>query len=757
MKKIFEQLLNANTAREITDILEVLTEDFEIKWLPVGGRGNNQSTINMGTDPAAGLVERITNSIDAVLDLEWYEQGCPTDIDSPRLAAQKWFNIQEGKLRNIKDASGKSIQELGKRISVTLKDSEREDFPTVEIRDYGTGIKGEDFAKTILSLNDNNKIDKLHQMGAYGQGGSTALSFNTFTIIISRPHKILKKGNSVSFTIVRFNDGGVGQKKLGWYEYCVSDKHQPFSIDLPEDKFKSGTLVRHIGMDIGKYKAKITGPTSSLWYLAHHFMFDTVLPFTITGERESDLTKGKKENRIVLGNNRRLTLGGGDERELTQYKNDASLTFKDGKVTVYWWVLTIEGEKPWDRIKNYTQASQPIIITFNGQKQGHLLNSIIKTELKLPFLEKYLVVQIECDQMDNESKRQLFSSTRENTRDTSIKKELERLVIDTLEADDELKRLDKERRDRYLQKDETEAMDKLKKRLASRINHYLKATGGGTGVKASETSQTVKTKKQPPIPINDPPTFLEITTPDEKEVFIGKTFSVKFKTDAHPNLFSNPDWFFAVIEPHSFGSFTGSARVVDGYGIAYFKTSDAVEEGVEAKITLELRPPRQKTITDTVSVIAAPLPEGSDDKNPGNKNAPKIEIINVNENHQYYKDNNWNKANVASVEDDQDTVYIYINDSNQHLTKLLERAQQYSTQAVDSIKNRYREHVGFCAFMIDKNKVEERLQHEDGKVLTPEIVEKIKAADLENGCETVCGMISDFFEYIRTETEETVA
>lgn len=51
-------------------------------------------------------------------------------------------------------------------------------------------------------------------MGAYGQGGSTDLSFKTFTIIISRPHKILKKGNSVSFTIVRFNDGGLGQRKL---------------------------------------------------------------------------------------------------------------------------------------------------------------------------------------------------------------------------------------------------------------------------------------------------------------------------------------------------------------------------------------------------------------------------------------------------------------------------------------------------------------------------------------------------------------
>lgn len=757
MKKIFEQLLNANTAKDLTDILEVLTEDYNIKWLPVGGRGNNQSTINMGTDPAAGLVERITNSIDAVLDLEWHEQGCPTDIDNPRIAVQKWFGIPEGKLRNIKDASAKNIQELGKRISITLKDSEREDFPTVEIRDYGTGIAGEDFSKTILSLNDDNKINKLHQMGAYGQGGSTALSFNTFTIIISRPNKILKKGNKVSFTIVRFNDGGLGQRKLGWYEYCVGENQLPLSLDLAEDKFKAGTLVRHVGMDIGKFKAKITGPTSSLWYLAHHYMFDAVLPFTITGERESDLTKGKKENRIVLGNNRRLTLGGGDEKELTQYKRDATLTFRDGKVTLYYWVLTIEGEKPWDRIKNYTQASQPIIITFNGQKQGHLLNSIIKSELKLPFLEKYLVVQIECDQLDNESKRQLFSSTRENTRDTSIKKELEKLVVDTLDADDELKRLDKERRDRYLQKDETEAMDRLKKRLASRINHFLKATGGGKGVKATETGETVKTKKQPPIPVSDPPTFLEITTPDKKEVVIGKTFTVKFKTDAHPNLFSNPDWFFAVIEPHSFGSFTGSARVVDGYGIAYFKTSDVIEEGTTAQITLELRPPRQKTISDCVSAVAIPLPEGADDKNPGNKNAPNIEIIAVNENHAYYKDHNWSKATVAEVADDQDAVFIYINDSNQHLTKLLERAQQYSTQTVDSIKNRYREHVGFCAFMIDKNKIEERLQLEEGKALSPEIIEQIKQADLENGCETVCGMISDFFEYIRTETEEIVA
>ncbi|MCG7281997.1 hypothetical protein MHJ94_11925 [Chryseobacterium taklimakanense] len=753
MKEIFQQLLNATTAKEVTDILEILTDDYDINWRAVGDRQNNQSTINMGTDPAAGLVERITNSIDSILDLKWHQEGQPKDIDSPRMAAQKWFDLTEGRLRNIKDASNKKIQELARQTIITLKDSEREDFPTVEIRDFGTGIKGDEFGKTILSLNDNNKIDKLHQLGAYGQGGSTALSFNTFTVIISRPNKILKKGDDVSFTIVRFNDGELGLRKLGWYEYCVGANNNPLSLTVPENEFEAGTLIKHIGMDIGKYTAKLTGPTSSLWYLAHHYMFDTILPFTISGQRKKDLNKGKIENRSVLGNNRRLTLGGGEEKELTQYKRDATLTFRDGKVTLYYWVLTIEGEKPWERIKNYTLPSEPIIITFNGQKQGTLTNSLVKSDLKLPFLEKYLVVQVECDQMDNESKRQLFSSTRETTRDTSIKKELSKLVVDTLDADDELKRLDKERRDRYLRKDETEALDKLRKRLASRINSYLKTGDGGKGVKATDTGETVKPKKQPPIPINDPPTFLEITTPAQKEVFVGKTFSVKFKTDAHPNLFTNPDWFFAVIEPHSFGSYTGSARVVDGYGIAYFKTRENLEPETEAVITLELRPPRQKTISDTVEVISAELPEGTDSGKAGKNNAPNIEIIPISENDQFFKEEGWTKQTVADVKDDKDTVYIYINESNSHLTKLIERAQQYSNQAVESIKYRYREHIGFCAFMISRNKIEERLEAE-GKTISIEDVEAIKKADLENSCETVCGMIQDFFDYIRTETEE---
>jgi hypothetical protein len=753
MNRLFQQLLSANKVREITDILIDLVDEHEIKWIPVGGRQDNIATINIGTDPAAGLTERITNAIDAVLELEWTKQGKPQDIISPRTATETWFSIPEGKLRSIKsDDFDKDLKNLAKRIKITLKDSERENNPTVEIRDNGIGIRPEDFSKTILSLHSGNKLKKLFLMGAYGQGGSTALSYNNYTVIISKPYYREKNEKPfVSWTIVRINPGDINLDKHEWFEYLVDAKNgQPMTQEVNDSVFEHGTLVKHVAMDLGKYTSAITNLTGSLWYLTHNYLFDPILPFTISDERLKKIKKDKAENRSVLGNNRRLTQG-----ETTQYKREVPLTFRDGKVIIYYWVLSQEGtDNPRDRITGYTLASQPVIITFNGQKQGVLSNSIIKNDLKLPFLERYLVVQVECDRLDNESKRQLFSSTRESLRDTSILDEIKKLTIDTLQEDENLVILDRERKERYLKKDETEAIDKLRKRLASRINVYLKSSGGGSAIRATETKDTVKSKKQQPIPVNDPPTFLEITTPSPKEVYVGKTFSIKFKTDAHPNYFNNPDYFLAFIEPHSFGSFTGSANVVDGYGITYFKVREEVEADTIGKIALELRLPRQKAISGEVECIAKLIPENADDNKAGSLNMPNLEIRAINEKDPYYIDNKWTHDTVANVEIGNECVYIFINDSNKHLTKLIERAKQYSATAVESIKIRYREHIGFTAFMIHQNKVEQYLPQEDGHEVSSEVIEKVKQAALINACEGICGVINDFFQVIITESQE---
>jgi len=452
MEQIFKDLLIAHKAEEVRKIIVKIGKS-KMRWDAVGNRKNNLATINIGTDPASGVTERITNAIDAVLEKEWKIKEEPKDIKSPRKASEIWYGIPDGRISKIEDALDNRIQDLSDKIQVTLFDSGKDTKPTVEIRDKGIGLEPEQFSETILDLNGNNKIGKLHLIGAYGQGGSTALSYNNLTIIISKPFfGDQRKKKKVAFTIVRINEGDINKDKHEWYEYMVDKSTgQPFTLEIDDDVFEPGTLVRHIMMDIGKYKGVITTQTNSLWYLAHNYLFDPIIPFTISDRRNE-----RNVNRTVTGNNRLLT-----NNPNLDYFNEVSLTFKDGSLKIYYWVLNTTGENPKNRISGYASVSNPIIICFNGQKQGTLGNGIIKNDLKLPFLDRYIIVQIEADNMDNDSKRQIFSSTRESLRDTSILADLKKLTIDTLKEDDNLVRLDSERRQRYFTKDDTQVLDSL--------------------------------------------------------------------------------------------------------------------------------------------------------------------------------------------------------------------------------------------------------------------------------------------------------
>ncbi len=745
MEEIFKELILAYTPKEVTNIIKKIGAG-KILWENVGKRRNNLATINIGTDPAAGVTERITNAIDAVLEKEWKSQGEPDGFRSPRNAVENWFGIEEGKLSKIKSARDKKIEDLSNKVQVTLYDSGKDTKPTVEIRDKGIGLEPEDFSKTILDLNGSNKIGKLHLMGAYGQGGSTALAYNNYTIIISKPQfkKDERRKSKVSFTIVRINPGDPDIDKHEWYEYMLEKSTgQPFTVEIDDETFEPGTLVRHILMDLGKYKGKITTPSNLLWYLAHNYLFDPIIPFTI-----SDRRKKSSENRTVTGNNRLLTY-----TENLEYRNQVTLTFKTGKVTLYWWVLNTLGKDPRDRIKHYASVSKPIIITHNGQKQGTLGNGLIKNDLRLPYLDRYLIVHIEADYLDNDSKRQLFSSTRESLKDTAIVEELKKLTIDTLKEDDRLQQLDRDRKQRYFTKDDTQVLDSLKKRLARRINTYLQNTGSGTSVTTSTVGESSPSKKLPEIPFEDPPTFFEITSGSPKEVYANKSFSVKFKTDAHPNYFAKAETFAAFIEPQTIGSYTGTARVNNGYGIAYFKTNEEAEIGDKGEITLDLRPIGQKSISSSVEIEIIERPEDSGNDTNGKNKSPNIRVDFIGEEHPFYEENNWNENSVASVVSDQDEVVIYVSEENKNLQKLVERAQRKNDAAVQNIKNKYLEHISFHAFVLDKNNPETILSKDDEEIPI-ESYEKIKESELRNASETVCGMINDFFESIIIESVE---
>jgi hypothetical protein len=84
-KLLFDALLAASTIEDVASALETF-EDAQrnrVGWVPVGGKENNRGPIEVSADPGRSLVERLTNSIDAVLELEHeLHRGMP-DCRSP--------------------------------------------------------------------------------------------------------------------------------------------------------------------------------------------------------------------------------------------------------------------------------------------------------------------------------------------------------------------------------------------------------------------------------------------------------------------------------------------------------------------------------------------------------------------------------------------------------------------------------------------------------------------------------------------------
>lgn len=743
MPAAFDHLISATTVHDITDALDLLSSAHRIGWRYVGNNENNLATINLGSDPAAGVIERVTNAIDAILEREWNQQGQPTNVTSPRQAVSQWFGIEGGHLSNVEDLRASTIVSVSGQVEITLRDSERRDRPTIDIRDYGVGIKADDFNRSILSLNGSRKLRKLFLAGAFGQGGSTALSYSLYTLIFSRAAPSEAGGmNPVAVTLVRFNPGDPRTDKHGVYEYMIDHRTgHPFTFEVPEDVFPSGTLVRHVSMDLGKYSNIMTAPTGSLWYLTQHYLFDPVLPFRITDRRSNSI---QGSSRTVAGNRRLLTFS-----DITEYTRSATLTFRDGTVVLSWWVLSAQGESARNRITQYTLPSKPIIITFNGQKQGELPNTIIKNDLRLPYLERYIIVHIDCDRLDSESRRQLFPSTRENVRDTAILDDLRRLVVDTLAGDPELQRLDRERKVRYIRRVESESVENIRRRLANRVRTVVQVSGGGRSPRVTPPDSPDHPQPRVPIPVQEPPTFLEIISPSPRKVYAGQRFIIRFRTDADPAYFLNPDTFIAVLDPPTFGQYTGTTNVINGYGTAYFRANEDLDECTTAEITLEVRPRRSTSLHGTVTAEVVPLPT------PGGSGSGQVPTPNINPqwvtaDDVFWTEHGWNDTSVARVERTSDSIDVYVSAEQRRLSALIARAQRRETSTVDSVKDFYLEHISFYAVLaaLEQQQVQQLQEAADPEAMEPQEAEQEQERELHRACEMLCGVMEDMFDVV---------
>jgi hypothetical protein len=471
-KALARRLMEAKTIEDIEEILAIAAGlHGPLGQRPVGDRPNNSGTIRAGSDPALGVIERIVNAMDAMVDLGHAEH--PADEPkSPREAAERWFGVPKLGLAEMSDGNRRK---LGEKIQVWLDESGDPRRPTVVIQDAGIGQVPRRFPGTLVSLNEQNKVGQPWNMGTYGQGGAVAFGFSEATIIISRRHPKFRGSDSdrVGWTVVRRVEDPT-ELALPNYQYVVDASNEVLELDpslFPG--FENGTRIIHVGYDLQGW----TGPfTTGLWQFLHAALFDPVLPFLLTGKRKKEASYG---SRIIIGNAARLQRPDKARGDLDVAHRDSvrfDLGDRYGSVTFNYWVLRRPADSPstTDPAASYVRADSAVSMTLFGQRQDTQSRAWIKDNAKLPFLYKGMVVQVSADGLTPVAKSEVFASTRERATKSDLLSEIYDRLASVLRGDETLSQLNREEKERLLARSTSAASEKIRQRLANFVKTKLK-------------------------------------------------------------------------------------------------------------------------------------------------------------------------------------------------------------------------------------------------------------------------------------------
>lgn len=417
-RTLFEKLYFAATENSIYTIIQENPAIFkQTNWYPIGDSESNFSIIeNQQSNPIAALVEKVTNSIDAILmrqclgkDINPKSKEAPKSMDE---AIELFFpNHKNWDLNSARRQQAENIQIIA-------------DGPTKEsaiiIYDNGEGQHPENFEQTFLSLMRGNKNEIHFVQGKYNMGGSGAIVFcgeKGYQLIGS---KRFDGSGQFGFTLTRehpLSQEEQDTKKNTWYEYLKIDGKIPafdiseLDLKLLNRKFKTGTIIK-----MYSYQMKgISGFAQDLNQSLNEFLFKPVLPiFTIdTKERYPN---NKVLETTVYGLQRRL------EEEKDYVEDWFSEEYEDSlfgkmKVTCYVFKARQDGKSAKDTKadiqRRYFKNNMSVLFSMNGQIHGHYTSEFITRSLKYNLLKDYLLINVDCSQMKYDFRKSLFMASRD--------------------------------------------------------------------------------------------------------------------------------------------------------------------------------------------------------------------------------------------------------------------------------------------------------------------------------------------------------
>ena len=383
-KKLLLDLYNATSSEDVYRVVMDYGIDSPDYWHPYGDNPNNAGTFeNQQSSPENALVEKITNSIDAILMKECYIRGInPKAKDEPNVpqdmskAVEAFYGVRDGKWENVSESERNAIAQ---NIQIILTEDKK--TPNVAIFDSGEGQNPSAFSKTFLSIARGNKNDVPFVQGKYNFGATGAVVFcgdtHRYQMIISRRNTALSDGDgTIGFTLVRrhiLSKREEKEYKLTWYEYLVIDNEvpsipaEPLNLSLNKGiPFESGSVVK-------MYSYQLTRPsiaTFDLWRELNPLLFVPAFPILIYEARDY---RQKSPTKTMLGNRTRLAV---DDKDKVVFTKTLQTTLFNSVIPITVYILSRDTRNP-DFIGGKSviyvlYGDQMLLSMFTGMRMGEV-------------------------------------------------------------------------------------------------------------------------------------------------------------------------------------------------------------------------------------------------------------------------------------------------------------------------------------------------------------------------------------------------
>jgi len=449
-------------ADEENEVIELLKKEGYWNepncWRYYGDRETNFATIgNQQSRPDTALVEKITNSVDAVLIRECLVKGInPESNSAPKSikeALTYFFGIKDGKLSNLEP---KERTRLATNIIVLV--TGQKSNPSYSVIDKGEGQTPQKMPSTFLSLDKANKFRIPFVQGKFNMGGSGAFQFcgkqNLQLIITKRQPEIANKEKSTDptadywgFTIMR-RENPQGSMRNSVFTYLApSGNILKFKANtlplLPgaypksyENKLEWGSLVKLYNYQLIP-RALLTSIYFDFYYHFCVLLPNIALPILLY-ERRPGYTAQSYE----------ITLSGlsvrleEDKKENLEEGFPSSANIKIEGQEIKTQIFAFKREK----MKKYA-TQEGVIFTINGQCHGNINRSFFSQKsVGMDYLSDSILVIADCSNFEGRIREDLFMNSRDRLRESKLKLKIESELAELISNHQGLRELKERRR-----------------------------------------------------------------------------------------------------------------------------------------------------------------------------------------------------------------------------------------------------------------------------------------------------------------------